>query len=219
MTRPSEVPSAAGRSPGEHDVSIRLPAWFTSDGFSMTLDQLDDPEYVLHAVLPELIDFLHHNPDELLISVDGGVWRRQGGSAERLPDIDGDPRAPWRPDLTEDELSEIPAEHADIDPASIRYGTSLLDVIASQSPWRSWLEAAVRAGYVPHQDGIELAQEALFRWTRARVLEDLAAGRIGDALGWLHYAETYRSFARRLLVEADALDAWAVEISRLKGLT
>ncbi len=218
MTRPPELPSAARRSPGEHDVSIRLPAWFASDGFSMTLDQLDDPEHVLHAVLPELIAFLHDSPEDLEIRVDGGSWRRIGGPVKDLPNADGDPRAPWRPDLSEDELSQLALEHTDVDPASVRYGASLLDVIASQAPWRSWLEAAIRAGYVPHQDGIKLAQEALFAWTRARVSEDLAAGLVGDALDWLRFAETYRAFARRLLMEADALNVWAAELRTPKGL-
>ncbi len=212
-----ELPSSARRGPSEHDVSIRLPAWFTSDGFSMTVDQLDDPEYVLHAVLPELIAFIQDSPEDLEIRVDGGTWRRISGPTEDLLDVDGDPRAPWRPDLTEEELSQLPAEHADVDPASIRYCASLLDVIASQAPWRSWLEAAVRAGYVPHQDGIELALQALFRWTRARVREGLAAGRIDDAVGWLRFAEAFRSLADRLLTEAQALDAWLAELRSQQG--
>ncbi len=208
-----ELPSAAGRRPGEHDVSIRLPVWFTSDGFSMTLDQLHDPEYVLHAVLPELIAFFHGSPEDLEIKVDGGSWRRIGGPSKDLPDLNGDPRTPWRPDLNEEEVSKLPAEHADVDPASIRYGASLLDVIASQAPWRSWLEAAVRAGHVPHQDGIELAQAAQIVWVRARAQEDVDGGVLGDASGWLTaFAEGYRSFAGGLLAEAEALEAWAADL-------
>ncbi len=48
--------------------------------------------------------------------------------------------------------------------------------------------------------------------------EDLGEDRTGDALGWLHCAETYRCFPRRLITEADALDAWAVALCRLEGL-
>lgn len=200
-----------------HDVSIRLPAWFTSDGLSMTLEQLQDPEYVFHVFLPELVAFFSANPGELEIRVEGGVWRRVGGPIDDLPDIDGSPRATWRPNLTADELLQLPAEHADVEPGSVRHGTSLTDVVASQAPWQSWLEAAVRAGYVPSQDGIELAQEAQFRWARARVHEDVEAGVLGDALGWLRIAQDYRTFAQRLLAEAQTLDAWAAELGQGKG--
>ncbi len=216
MTRSPELPSSAGRSPGDHDVSIRLPAWFTSDGFILTLEQLQDPEYVFQVFVPEVIAFFQDSPEDLEVKVDNGVWRRVGGTVEELPDINGDPRATWQPDLALEELSQLPLEHAaDVDPASIRYGASLPDVVASQAPWGSWLEAAVRAGYVPHQDGIELAQAAQMLLVRSRVSQDVEARVLGDASEWLSAsAEAYRLFAQRLLLEADALGQWAAHLDQ-----
>ncbi len=68
----------------EHAVSIRLPAWFQSDGLTLTLEQLQQPEYVLDVFLPELMAFFHDSPEELEVRVDGGRWRRVGRPIERL---------------------------------------------------------------------------------------------------------------------------------------
>jgi hypothetical protein len=99
----------------------------------------------------------------------------------------------------------------------VRYGESLTEVVAGQTSWRSWLEAAVRAGYVPHQDGIQLAQEAQFLFIRARVREDVEADDPGEAVGWLGIARDYRVLAMRLLTEAEALDAWAAALGDAEG--
>lgn len=204
----------AEQSVARHDVSVRVPAWFSSDGFTMTSAQLADAPYVFHGFIPELEAFFHHSPEELEISVDGGPWQRTGGPRRELPDIEGDPRASWTPNLTPEELAALPVEGTDVDPAEIPYGVSLPDVIASQGPWRSWLEAAVHAGYVPHQEGIELAQQAQFLFIRVRVQEYIDRGVLGEALGWLQFYNPYRALAAQLLAEADALEAWA---GRLAG--
>ncbi len=114
-----------------------------------------------------------------------------------------------RPDLTEAEVAELPAQYYDVPRDSVRYGEALPVVVQREMPWRSWLEAAVRAGWVPHQEGIELAERAVFVWVRARVAESLTAGADGDAEGWLSgFAEAYRLFADCLLREAEQLERW-----------
>ncbi len=84
----------------EHAVSIRLPTWFASDGFTLTLEQLQQPDYVLHVFLPELLAFLHDSPEDLEVTVDAGRWRRVGRPIERLVASDGEPRALRRPSRT-----------------------------------------------------------------------------------------------------------------------
>ncbi len=69
---------------GQHAVSIRLPTWYQSDGFTLTLEQLQQPEYVLDVFLPEFLAFFHDSPEELEVRVDGGRWRRVGRPIERL---------------------------------------------------------------------------------------------------------------------------------------
>ena len=202
---------------GEHHVSVRVPAWFSSDGFLMTSAQVADAIHVLHGFMPELKAFFHESPEELEISVDGGPWRRIGGPRAGLPDIEGSARAPWTPNLTQEELALLLAEVTDVDPAEITYGVFLPDAVASQGPWRSWLEAAVRAGYVPHQEGIQLAQQAMFAYVRARVQEHVDRGLEGDALEWLKFYRPYRTLAAQLLAEADALEAWSGRLAEDYG--
>lgn len=117
-----------------------------------------------------------------------------------------------RPQLSPDDLTLLAFDVHDVPPDGSAYGAPLPEVVAQEWPWRSWLEAAVRSGYLPHQESVELAQRGLFLFNRARVNQCLEEGATAEASGWLGFADVYRAFAAALLSEADALDRWRHEL-------
>ncbi len=112
----------------------------------------------------------------------------------------------WPPRLSCDQVGELTEYLCDIDPNDVERGCGLTSVLSDPGLGRAFLDAAVAAGYVPYQEGIELAQRGVFVCTRARVQESLNSPSTDDADAWLEFATVYRRFAAVLLEEASALD-------------
>ncbi len=113
----------------------------------------------------------------------------------------------WPPSLSCDQVGELTEYLCDIDPNDVERGRGLTEAMSAPRLGRAFPEAAVAAGYVPHQEGSELAQRGVFVCTRARVQESLNSPSTDDADAWLEFATVYRRFAAVLLEEASALDA------------
>lgn len=139
---------------------------------------------------------------------------RDGHDGSRPPAADStrDPQhaAGSSPDLTVEEVAALERHLFDV--KGVEYGRPLQAVVAADTPWRSWLEAAVAAGYVPHAEGIELALRGLFSFTRARIQEAIAQGNFGDAQGWLSFSRRYSELGQLLMTEAAELAAWGIEL-------
>ena len=168
---------------------------------------------------PPLADVVFDSVREALRRSPGLVAVRPAGVGAVWDCIE--PEAAWQPAVLEvapgrltlnpHQVRDLPTEHTDVGPGDVMYAEPLW-AIAKDRRGRDWLEAAVRAGMVPHQEGIELAQQGLFLVTRSQVQDYIDQGELGEANGSLMFADAYRRFATLLLEEAAALERWRDEL-------
>lgn len=165
-------------------------------------------EELLAAIGNSVGDLLRQTPELIAVRFSGeGDWTCPDATAQVPLAVREIEKA--RLVLSAEQVQQLPAEYTDIAPGDVAYASPLWAIVADDSNWgRVWLEAAVRAGHVPHQEGIELAQQGVFLFTRAHVQQSIDGGVLGDAEGWLSAAQMYRRFATLLNAEADSLDRW-----------
>jgi hypothetical protein len=94
----------------------------------------------------------------------------------------------WSPTLSEQSVNELAVIPSDTQ-SDVRYAAPLSEVIEGERPWSSWLEAAVRAGYIPYLDGIELALIGNHVHCLKEHESLLAKGIVGDAENCLKQAD------------------------------
>ena len=115
------------------------------------------------------------------------------------------------PALTPGEVERLPTEFTDVPPASVAYGSHIV-IGVTEYGW-SYLEAAVRAGHMPHFEGIELALAAYFLFCRREIRQLISGGTLGDAIDWAEFSVRYRRLAETLLAEAQVLESVAAYLN------